>query len=62
MDNQDIWVSAKKLSQMMDIPERTIRNWVYRREIPFHRIRRLVRFNLREIKNWTENTKVAMEV
>ena len=51
-------VSVPTLSQMLEIPEKTIRRWVWRREIPYHKLGRLVRFNVEEIQAWCEARKV----
>ncbi len=45
-------VSVKSLSQMLDVKERTIREWVAKRAIPYHKLGRLVRFDIKQIKAW----------
>lgn len=45
-------VSIKTLCLMLDIKERTIRDWVSKRIIPHHKLNRMVRFNVKEIKAW----------
>ncbi len=49
---QPEFVSIKSLSVMLEIPEKTIRTWVYKRSIPFYKIGRLVRFDLEKIRVW----------
>ena len=43
---------SRLLSAIVDIPERTIRTWVYKRKIPYYKIGKLVRFDLVKIRNW----------
>jgi len=46
-------VSVKTLSEKLDIPQKTIRKWVYKRSIPFYKVgQKLVRFNLKEVRDW----------
>lgn len=54
-----VMVSVKTLSAAYGIKERTIREWVARRQIPYHKLGKLVRFDLSEIKTWTETRKVS---
>ena len=51
-------VSIKTLCQMLDVPEKTIRTWVYKRVIPYHKLGKLVRFNVDEIRNWCNRGRV----
>ena len=46
------FMSTKQLSEQLSVAEGTIRDWVYRRRIPFHKINGLVRFDVAEIRNW----------
>lgn len=45
-------VSVKTLCEMFDLKEETVRGWVKKREIPYHKLGRLVRFKLTEIRSW----------
>jgi excisionase family DNA binding protein len=47
------FVSIKTLSILLDIPERTLRTWVYKRKIPYYKVGKLVRFDLSKIRTWT---------
>lgn len=47
-----LW-SIKTLSRFLDdVPEATIRDWVYKRQIPFRKVRGLIRFVPFEIFEW----------
>ena len=69
MDNQPIrnktskfaigreYISIFQLSEMISVPIGTLRNWCYKREMPFstYKInRRLVRFKIQEVRDWME--------
>lgn len=46
----DIKTAAFKLS----VSEKTLRDWVYKRQVPFKKVGNLVRFNPSEIHQWIE--------
>jgi excisionase family DNA binding protein len=56
-DNQ--LATIKQVSEMTQVPIKTIRHWVYMRRIPYKKIGRHVRFDPSEIRDWinerTEN-------
>ncbi len=43
-----------KTSQMLSVSEKTLRDWVYKRSIPFKKIGNLVRFEPSAIRLWIE--------
>ncbi|PIR17557.1 MAG: hypothetical protein COV46_03565, partial [Deltaproteobacteria bacterium CG11_big_fil_rev_8_21_14_0_20_49_13] len=47
--------SIKSLSKYLDVSAGTIRDWVYKRQIPYLKAGRLVRFNFSDIRLWLEN-------
>lgn len=47
-----LW-NVKEVAQFLNVKEATIRDWVYRREIPFRKVGSLVRFNPEDIERWT---------
>lgn len=44
--------STKQLALILSVPEKTIRRWIYRRQIPYRKLGSLVRFNLAEVREW----------
>lgn len=56
-----LW-SIAKLSEMLSIPEGTIRDWVYKRQIPFKKIGRHVRFEPSEIRRWMDKRSVYGDI
>jgi len=47
--NQEKWVTAKQLAEILQVSEITIRRWVKDNKIKFHKIGRTVRFKLSEL-------------
>ena len=45
-------ISTKELSDRIGVKEGTIRVWVYKQEIPFVRVRSLVRFDPDAVERW----------
>lgn len=52
-------ISVKTLGALLDVPEKTIRTWIYQRRVPYHKIGALVRFKLKEIRAWYEAGRVS---
>lgn len=50
-DNQHL-VTIAQLSRALQIPEKTLRDWVYKRQIPFLKVGKLIRFRVSEIESW----------
>jgi len=50
------YISIFQLSDMISVPVGTLRNWLYRRVMPFsaYKINRQVRFKIQEIRDWME--------
>lgn len=51
------YIDIKTLSEMISVKPKTIYDWVHRKEIPYHKIGRLVRFDYREIMDWLNARK-----
>ncbi len=51
-DNQ-MW-DIKKAAQVLSVAEGTLRDWVYKRQIPFKKLGNLIRFVPSEIQQWIE--------
>jgi excisionase family DNA binding protein len=50
-DNQS-WLTVNELSAQVNVPVPTLRDWVYKRTIPFTKVGRLVRFHWPTIQKW----------
>jgi excisionase family DNA binding protein len=51
-------VSVPTLAMILDVKEKTIRKWVAERRIPFHKLGKLVRFHVGEIRSWYGGQKM----
>jgi len=58
-------VTIKTLSALIDTPEKTIRDWIYRSRktptfdpLPYHKLGGLVRFRLRDIETWIDRRRI----
>ena len=47
-------LNVTELAKWLGCTEKHVRNLVFRREIPFKKVGRLVRFNVGEIQRWLE--------
>ncbi|MBM3244211.1 MAG: helix-turn-helix domain-containing protein [Candidatus Omnitrophica bacterium] len=52
------YLSVKELSQYMGISIHTIYLWIQLKKIPYYKIGKIVRFNLREIDAWLEHQHI----
>jgi len=51
------FIGIKDLATYMDVSVNTIYSWVWQKRIPYCKIGRLVKFDLREIETWIEKHK-----
>ncbi|MDO8527768.1 MAG: helix-turn-helix domain-containing protein [Deltaproteobacteria bacterium] len=51
IDNQRLH-TIEDLSKFLSVPESTIRDWIYKRQIPFRKLGRLIRFHPLDIQKW----------
>ena len=56
-DNQ-LW-SIDRLAEYLDVPSATIRDWVYKRSVPFVKVGRHVRFKPSDVEEWLEQRSVG---
>lgn len=48
-------MSVEHLSEFLAVPAGTIRDWVFKKKIPFVKAGRHVRFNPSDVHKWLEN-------
>ena len=48
----ETYLTIEGLAQHLKLAEQTIRRWVLNREIPFCKIKKVIRFRLSDIENW----------
>ncbi len=46
-----LW-TVNDVAEFLQTKPKTVRDWVYKKRIPFHKINGLLRFVAEEIKNW----------
>ena len=52
------FLNTKELSEYLGISINTIRSWIWTRQIPYHKLGRLVKFDLRKIETWLKEREV----
>ncbi len=50
---ENLW-TVTETAEFLRVSEKTIYDWVYRREIPFIKLKRLLRFRPTEIAKWLQ--------
>jgi excisionase family DNA binding protein len=50
-------VSIKIVAEFLMIKQSTLYSWVHNGSIPFHKLNRLVRFDMNEIEAWVKSSK-----
>jgi len=62
-------VSSRAVAKILGISERTIEDWVYEQRrrftpdpLPYHKIGRLTRFSLADVRAWYRRRRVSLEV
>jgi excisionase family DNA binding protein len=45
-------MTVKDVADYMRLSEQTIQRWVLKKEIPFHKVKKVIRFRLSEVETW----------
>jgi excisionase family DNA binding protein len=53
----ETYLTIEEVAAYLKVAEKTIRKWVFNREIPFRKIHKAVRFRLSEIEMWIDGEK-----
>lgn len=53
------WMSLEEISKHLSVSKDTIRSWIKKGTIPFHKIGRQYRFRLSEVDEWVESGESA---
>ena len=51
----EAYLTIEELAQYLKVAEQTIRRWVLNREVPFCKIKKVIRFRITEIEKWVDN-------
>jgi excisionase family DNA binding protein len=52
----ETYLTIEELAGYLKLAEQTIRRWVLNREIPFHKIKKVIRFRVSEIEKWIDDS------
>jgi excisionase family DNA binding protein len=52
----ETYLTIEELAHYLKVAEQTIRRWVLNREIPFCKIKKVIRFRIAEIEKWVDNS------
>jgi len=50
----ETYLTIEELAEYLKLAVQTIRRWVLNREIPFHKIKKVIRFRVSEIEKWID--------
>ncbi|MCL2478305.1 MAG: helix-turn-helix domain-containing protein [Treponema sp.] len=50
----EIYLTIEELAKYFKLTEQTIRRWMRNKEIPYHKIKRVIRFRISEIEKWID--------
>ena len=50
--NDDRWLSLHEISEYLGVKRDTLYKWIYRREMPAHKVGKLWKFRKEEIDKW----------
>ena len=50
----ETYLSIMELAKYLDVSDKTVRKWVLNREIPYPKIKKVIRFRLSEIEHWID--------
>jgi excisionase family DNA binding protein len=50
----ETYLTIEEVARHLKLAEQTIRRYVLNREIPYHKIRKVIRFRLSEIETWVD--------
>lgn len=59
MDAVEKLVSLEDIATHLDVSKDTIRSWIKKGTIPFHKVGRQYKFRMSEIEAWVESGKSA---
>jgi excisionase family DNA binding protein len=51
----ETYLTVEELASYLKLAVQTIRRYVLHNEIPFHKIKKVIRFRLTEIEQWVDN-------
>jgi excisionase family DNA binding protein len=55
----ETYLTISELAEYIKLSEQTVRRYVLNREIPYHKIRKVIRFRVSEIEKWIDGRGLA---
>ena len=59
MNDIERWFSLAEISKHLGVSKDTIRSWIKKATIPFHKVGRLYKFRVSEVDAWIESGQSA---
>ncbi len=59
-DEHEKWSNLKDVAAHIGVSKNTIRNWIKKDAIPYHRIGKQYKFRMSEVDAWVESGRSAM--
>ena len=59
MNEVERWVSLEDIAGHLDVSKDTIRSWIKKETIPYHKVGRQYKFRVSEVDAWVESGKSA---
>ena len=59
MNNSERWLSLEEIANHIGCSKDTIRNWIKKDTIPYHKVGRMYKFRLSEVDDWIESGQSA---
>ncbi len=53
------WVSLEDIARHLDVSKDTIRSWIKKETIPYHKVGRQYKFRVSEVDAWVESGESA---
>ena len=62
MSAMETYLTIEELAEYLKLAAQTVRRYVLNKEIPFHKIKKVIRFRLSEIEQWIDGGAVIPAV
>ena len=59
MNEIERWVGLEEIATHLDISKDTVRAWIKKETIPYHKVGRQYKFRISEVDAWVESGKSA---
>ena len=56
---EDRWLSVDEIADHIGIKRDTVYKWVKKRNMPFHKVGKLLKFQIKEVDQWVRDGKAG---